>query len=236
MTLGSHAGFTVDEMADIVGSVLVDMGLTRRLAPVIAIVGHGSSSLNNPHESAHDCGACGGGRGGPNARAFTRMANDGRVRTLLRARGLDIPPSTVFIGAYHDSCNDGVALYDVEETDTPFARPEGNELLARIYRPKGTPAGPLAALVDVHGGAWSRLDRTSGNLTRRFCRVRLTSGHETVTAAPSGNAARASSSRTAVLSPEKLKSSSSRPGRARGSACARASPVAASLSIFTPPG
>ncbi|TMA71606.1 MAG: DUF2309 domain-containing protein, partial [Deltaproteobacteria bacterium] len=113
VTLGSHAGFTVDEMADIVGSVLVDMGLTRRLAPVIAIVGHGSSSLNNPHESAHDCGACGGGRGGPNARAFTRMANDGRVRTLLRARGLDIPPSTVFIGAYHDSCNDGVALYDV---------------------------------------------------------------------------------------------------------------------------
>src|SRR5262249_50392528 len=52
--------------------------------------------------------------------------------------------------------------YDVDESDVPFARPEGKELLARIYRPRGEPAAPLAALVDVHGGAWSRLDRTSG--------------------------------------------------------------------------
>jgi len=57
---------------------------------------------------------------------------------------------------------DSAAPYDVEEADTAFARPEGKELLARIYRPKGEPAGPLAALVDVHGGAWARLDRTIG--------------------------------------------------------------------------
>jgi acetyl esterase len=52
--------------------------------------------------------------------------------------------------------------YEVEEVDAPFARPAGQELLARIYRPRGTPAEPLAALVDVHGGAWARLDRTVG--------------------------------------------------------------------------
>jgi acetyl esterase/lipase len=57
---------------------------------------------------------------------------------------------------------DPAAPYEVEEADVPFARPEGRELLARIYRPKGEPAAPLAALVDVHGGAWSRNDRTSG--------------------------------------------------------------------------
>jgi acetyl esterase len=57
---------------------------------------------------------------------------------------------------------DPAAPYEVEETDVPFARPEGKELLARIYRPKGIPAERLAALVDVHGGAWNRLDRTSG--------------------------------------------------------------------------
>jgi acetyl esterase/lipase len=57
---------------------------------------------------------------------------------------------------------DPAAPYEVEEVDAPFARPGGQELLARIYRPKGDPVAPLAALVDVHGGAWSRGDRTTG--------------------------------------------------------------------------
>jgi len=56
---------------------------------------------------------------------------------------------------------DVAAPYEVEETDTPFARPQGQELLARIYRPTGEPAMPLAALVDVHGGAWTRGDHTT---------------------------------------------------------------------------
>jgi acetyl esterase len=57
---------------------------------------------------------------------------------------------------------DQAAPYEVEEVDAPFARPEGKELLARIYRPRGEAEAPLAALVDVHGGAWSRNDRLSG--------------------------------------------------------------------------
>jgi len=57
---------------------------------------------------------------------------------------------------------DQAAPYEVEEVDAPFARPEGKELLARIYRPRGETEAPLAALVDVHGGAWSRNDRLSG--------------------------------------------------------------------------
>src|SRR5258705_1116505 len=57
---------------------------------------------------------------------------------------------------------DPSAPYEVDESDVPFARPGGVELLARVYRPRGEPAAPLAVLVDVHGGAWSRNDRTSG--------------------------------------------------------------------------
>jgi acetyl esterase/lipase len=56
---------------------------------------------------------------------------------------------------------DATAPYEVEQTDTPFARPDGIELLARVYRPKGEPDRPLGAVVDVHGGAWARLDRTA---------------------------------------------------------------------------
>jgi uncharacterized protein YbcC (UPF0753/DUF2309 family) len=108
-------GFTVTEMADRVSRVLQDMGLVRNFAPLVAAVGHGSSSLNNPHESAYDCGACGGRRGGPNARLFAMMANDPKVRAELAARGLSIPRSTVFVGGYHDTCTDAVTWFDFEE-------------------------------------------------------------------------------------------------------------------------
>ena len=54
------------------------------------------------------------------------------------------------------------APYEVEEKDIRFARPDRTELKVRVYRPKGEAAAPLAAVVDVHGGAWSRGDRTVG--------------------------------------------------------------------------
>jgi acetyl esterase/lipase len=57
---------------------------------------------------------------------------------------------------------DSSGPYDVIEEDVVFAKPAGQPLLARIYRPQGTPGEPLAAVVDVHGGAWARLDRTVG--------------------------------------------------------------------------
>src|SRR5580765_4712214 len=57
---------------------------------------------------------------------------------------------------------DPSAPYEVEEADVVYAKPEGKDLLARVYRPKGVPAAPLLGLVDAHGGAWNRLDRTIG--------------------------------------------------------------------------
>ncbi len=109
---GRHFGFTVDEMTDIVANVLTTMGCADRLAPIVLLVGHGSSSLNNPHEAAHDCGATGGGRGGPNARAFALMANHENVRARLAERGLHIPDSVWFIGSYHNTCDDSMTYFD----------------------------------------------------------------------------------------------------------------------------
>lgn len=111
-----HIGFSQVEMADIVQRLLQDIGLTRSEAfsRLFVVCGHGSASLNNPHESAYCCGACAGKRGGPNARAFAQMANDWRVRSLLEQRGLKIPDDTVFIGCYHDTTNDSVVWYDLD--------------------------------------------------------------------------------------------------------------------------
>ncbi|GIW99927.1 MAG: UPF0753 protein [Pirellulaceae bacterium] len=107
-------GYTVEEMAQIVQRTLQDIGLVRDFSPLILFVGHGSSSMNNPHESAYNCGACSGGRGGPNARAFAAMANDPRVRRLVQQAGIEIPEDVRFLGAYHNTCNDEVEYFDLD--------------------------------------------------------------------------------------------------------------------------
>lgn len=107
-------GYSRQEMANIVEAVLKSIGLTEDFTPLVFIAGHGSSSLNNPHEAAHDCGACGGGRGGPNARAFAQMANDPHVRQLLAERNLVIPDGVAFVGSYHNTCDDHIEYYDLD--------------------------------------------------------------------------------------------------------------------------
>ena len=109
---GLQIGFTVEQMTDRVEKTLRCIGLTHNFSPVVYIMGHGSSSANNPHHGAHDCGACNGRPGLVNARVFAAMANNADVRTQLAARGLEIPATTQFVGALHDTASDEIAYYD----------------------------------------------------------------------------------------------------------------------------
>ncbi|MFN7161154.1 MAG: YbcC family protein [Candidatus Gracilibacteria bacterium] len=110
-----QVGFTVVEMADRVEKLLRNIGLTKDFADFVYIVAHGSSSANNPHHGAHDCGACSGRPGAVNSRVFAFMANYGPVRTLLAERGVTIPEGTRFIGALHDTASDLIAFFDDEQ-------------------------------------------------------------------------------------------------------------------------
>jgi uncharacterized protein YbcC (UPF0753/DUF2309 family) len=184
--IGRHSGFTVREMADIVRRVVDDIGIPDRLSALVLVLGHGSISLNNPHESAHDCGACGGGRGGPNARAFAQMANDPRVRQLLAAEGLSIDAATWFVGGQRNTCNNEVTFFDedlVPEASRPlFAQAleaiettRRREAHERCRRFDGVPRWypPAAALAHVQGRAddLAQPRPEYGHATNAFCIV-----------------------------------------------------------------
>lgn len=114
---GYLLGFSLSEMADRVGGLLRSIGLTQNFAKLVIGVAHGSSSVNNPHFAAYDCGACAGKPGAPNARAFAWMANHAGVRAILRQRGIDIPDSTHFAAAMHNTSRDEMAYFDEQSLD-----------------------------------------------------------------------------------------------------------------------
>ena len=109
---GLQVGFTIEEMANRIEGLLKSIGLVDRFAPIVYIIGHGATSVNNTYYAGYDCGACSGRPGSVNARVAAHMANDVRVRNLLKDRGIVIPDSTQFVAGLQDTTRDEVEFFD----------------------------------------------------------------------------------------------------------------------------
>ncbi|MBO9446693.1 DUF2309 domain-containing protein [Ruegeria sp. R14_0] len=102
----------LEARVDMAKSVLSAMSLTDNFAKIVMLTGHGAHVTNNPHESALQCGACGGYAGDVNARLLAGLLNDREVQNGLRDAGIDIPSDTIFLPALHHTTTDEVTLYD----------------------------------------------------------------------------------------------------------------------------
>lgn len=129
-------GFSPEEQADLVEGQFRMIGLTQNFARLVLFCGHGSTTANNPYAAAYHCGACGGNRGGPNARTIAAMANAPTVRALLAARGIVIPDDTHVLGAEHDTAADRMTYFDAEDIP-PTHREEFQRLAHDLHRACG---------------------------------------------------------------------------------------------------
>lgn len=105
----------LEQRIDMAQSALTAMGLKENLARLILITGHGSSTVNNPHATGLDCGACGGNSGEANAMVAAKILNDPQVRTALVERGLSLPNDTFFLACLHDTTTDDLRFLNTRE-------------------------------------------------------------------------------------------------------------------------
>lgn len=110
----SLRGLELDQRVSMAAGALRAMSLGGGTAALLVLVGHGSTTVNNPHAAALECGACGGHSGADNARVMAALLNDPEVRAELSARGVRLDEHTHVVAALHDTATDEVRLLDLD--------------------------------------------------------------------------------------------------------------------------
>lgn len=109
-----QAGIPQADRVDNAERILRAMTMVGNFARLVLLAGHGSTTVNNPHASGLDCGACAGQTGEASARVVAALLNDPLVREGLCERGIIIPEDTWFLAGVHDTTTDEVRLFDTD--------------------------------------------------------------------------------------------------------------------------
>lgn len=99
------------DQCDYASGALRAIGLVDNFAKIVVFCGHGSQTENNTYATSLDCGACGGRHGDTNAKILAKILNQKSIRENLQESGIEIPDSTKFIAAKHNTTNDAVEIY-----------------------------------------------------------------------------------------------------------------------------
>ncbi len=150
---------------------LRNMGIIRDFARLVVLVGHGSTTVNNPQATALDCGACAGQTGEASARIAVALLNDPTTRQGLAEKGISIPADTVFVAGLHDTTTDEVTLFDTA------AIPSTHTADLRQLREWFKAAGQLtrmerSAFLGIGGLPEARVDADIKRRTRDWAEVR----------------------------------------------------------------
>lgn len=132
------SGIPLEQQIQMAKNALKAMSLADDFARLVLIVGHGSSTVNNPHATGYDCGACGGHSGEANARVAAAVLNNREVRIGLQKENIFIPVNTIFLACLHDTTTDEVSIYN--DYDVPSDRKEELSSLARSLKQAGQAA------------------------------------------------------------------------------------------------
>ena len=171
---GRATGFTVEQRVAMAQAVLKAMSMTGDFARIVLLAGHGSTTVNNPHASGLDCGACGGHTGEANARVAAAILNDPQVREGLAQAGIIVPQDTWFLGALHDTTTDEVTIYG--EDSVPASHGPDLERLKAWLAKAGALArlerSALLGLRETGGGPVDRIDSAIAARSRDWSQVR----------------------------------------------------------------
>lgn len=155
---------TDPQAAEAAETALRTMGLTGPFAPLVVFVGHEAHVTNDAQSGLLQCGACGGHSGATNARALAQLLNEGPLRQALSARGLEIPDTTVFKAAIHDTASDTVTVYGsdpVAVRHQPSIKPlqralDGASAIARAERSVQLPGRASPDALAERGADWAQ--------------------------------------------------------------------------------
>lgn len=123
----NELGIPIETQVEMAKNALTAMSLTENFGKYVMLVGHGSSTKNNPYGSALHCGACGGHTGEANVKIAAAVFNNSYVRTKLKDFNINIPEDTVFLACLHNTTTDEISIFNEDDS-----KPGNEKLLASL--------------------------------------------------------------------------------------------------------